>query len=76
MTTTINVQVPQGASYVARVTTTHLTAEGSPVQTFSEDVQPGGWRQFYASSSCSILVEEAPIPAVQVDPPAREPEPA
>jgi hypothetical protein len=57
MTTTVKVQVPAGASYVARVTTFN-TASKSEV-----DVQPGEERTFYAHSTGTIQVAERPLEA-------------
>lgn len=74
MTTAVTVQVPEGASYVARVVVTGQNAEGETVSRHSETVQPGATRLFYASSSASVLVREAPIAANETA--RREPEPA
>lgn len=59
MTTTVTVKVPDGASYVARVTTFQTASR------HDEDVQPGTERTFYASSSCTLQIAEAPIEAVE-----------
>lgn len=59
MTTIVAVKVPEGASYVARVTT-FGTASKHEV-----DVQPGTERLFYASSDSTVQVREAPIDAAE-----------
>ena len=62
MTTSVTVQVPEGASYVARVTIFQTATK------HERDVQPGNSQTFYASSGCTVSVTEAPIAAVESPP--------
>ena len=64
MTTEVTVKVPEGASYVARVTITQTA------NNHVRDVQPGNSQTFYASSGCSVHVAEAPIAPTESRPPA------
>ena len=64
MTTEVTVKVPEGASYVARVTITQTA------NNHVRDVQPGNSQTFYASSGCTVSVTEAPIAAAESRPAA------